>query len=119
MHISISKKVPTTNSIGFVFAVNKDSWNALPDDLKLILDTAAPSAAVQIAALYSGVVENSKKEAEQKYGVKFHTLSTEDQLKATALAIPIWDQVAKKSPDCAEGVEAIKETLRFLGRMPE
>lgn len=111
--------LPTTNSIGFVFAVNKDSWNALPDDLKLILDTAAPSAAVEIAALYSGVVENSKKEAEQKYGVKFHTLSTEDQLKATALAIPIWDQVAQKSPDCAKGVEAIKETLRFLGRMPE
>jgi len=110
--------LPTTNSIGFVVAVNKDSWSALPDDLKIILDVAAPLVAAHFAHLYSAVVENSKAVAEKDYGVQFHMLSKEDQLKATAISIPIWDKIAGKSPECAKGVEAIKSTLRYLGRMP-
>lgn len=111
--------LPTCNSIGFVVAVNKDSWNKLPDDLKHVLETSAPGVAVKVAALYSAVVENSKAEAEKKYGVQFHRLSEADQLRATKLALPIWDSVAKKSPRSEEGVEIIKDTLRYLGRMPD
>jgi len=111
--------LPTTNSIGFVVAVNQDSWNALPDDLKNVLEICGPQAAVEIAANYSGTVENSMAIARDKFGVQFHTLSLEDQQKAIKLALPIWDEIGAKSPESKEAVDAIKNTLRYLGRIQE
>lgn len=111
--------LPTTNSIGFVVGVNKNAWDALPKDLKTMLQASAPMVAVGIASLYSGMVEHSINEAEKKYGVKFITLSEKDQAKAVKLSLPIWDKVGKGTPESAKAVESIKETLVFLGRMPE
>lgn len=108
--------LPTTNSIGFVVAVNKKSWDALPADLKHVLETCAPQAAVEISALYSGSVENSMAVSRQKYKVKFNTLSPEDQQKAMKLSMPIWENLASKSPDSKKAVEAVKATLKYLGR---
>lgn len=111
--------LPTCNSIGFIVAVNQKSWNALPKDIKRILETSAPYQAVGIAALYSGVVENSKAIAEKKYGVHFNTLSPQDQQKAIRLAQPIWDKAGEATPECRQAVKDVKETLRYLGRMPD
>lgn len=110
--------LPTTNSIGFVVGVNKKAWDALPDDIKKVLDSSAPKVAVEIAALYSGLVENSMSTAEKEYGVKFNVLSEADQQKARKLAQPIWDAAAKESPECKKAVGIIRETLNYLGRMP-
>jgi len=108
--------LPTMNSIGFVVAVNKKSWDALPADLKHVLETCAPQAAVEIAALYSGTVENSMAVSREKYKVKFNTLSAEDQKHAVKVSLPIWEGLAAKSPDSKKGVEAVKATLKYLGR---
>jgi TRAP-type C4-dicarboxylate transport system substrate-binding protein len=111
--------LPTTNSIGFVVGINKKSWDALPEDIKNLLDTSAPQVAVGIAALYSGVVENSMKASVKDYGVKFQMLSVEDQMKATKISQPIWDEAAAKSTESKQAVEAIRQTLIYLGRMPD
>lgn len=111
--------LPTTNSIGFIVAVNQQSWDALPADLKHILDMSAPQAAVEISAIYSGTVERSMVVAREKYGVKFHTLSPEEQQKAIKISMPIWDRQATKSPESKKAVESIKETLKYLGRYPK
>lgn len=108
--------LPTMNSIGFVVAVNKKSWDALPADLKHVLETCAPQAAVQISALYSATVEHSIATSREKYKVKFNTLSAEDQKYAVKVSIPIWENLAAKSPDSKKGVEAVKATLKYLGR---
>ena len=109
--------LPTTNSINCIWAVNMNSWNALPKDIRDLLDNAAPRVAVQIAATYSGYVENSKAEAIKKYKVQFHTLSDADQAKAIKMAIPLWDAAAAKSPECKQAVDIIKETNRYLGKL--
>lgn len=111
--------LPTTNSIGFVVGINKKTWDALPDDIKNILDTGAPQAAVGVAALYSGVVENSMRTSVKDFGVKFNVLSVDDQMKATKISQPIWDEAAAKSPESKQAVEAIRQTLIYLGRMPD
>jgi TRAP-type C4-dicarboxylate transport system substrate-binding protein len=108
---------PTTNSINCIWAVNMDSWNALPKDIRELLDNAAPMVAVKNGALYSGYVQNAKAEAIKKYKVQFHTLSDADQAKALKVAIPLWDAAGAKSPDCKKAVDIIKETNRYLGKM--
>ena len=109
--------LPTTNSINCIWAVNMDSWKALPKDIRELLDNAAPMVAVKNAALYSGYVQNANAEAIKKYKVQFHTLSDDDQAKALKVAIPLWDAAAAKSPECKQAVDIIKETNRYLGKM--
>lgn len=111
--------LPTTNSIGFVVAVNMKAWNALPPDLKVILETSAPLAAVGIASQYSGLVENSIAVSQKEYGVKFNMMSAEDQATAQKLSQPIWDKVAQGTPESAQAVDAIRKTLVYLGRMKD
>jgi TRAP-type C4-dicarboxylate transport system substrate-binding protein len=109
--------LPTTNSIGFVVGVNQKSWDALPADLKDLLDKTAPQAAVQIAVMYSGLVDNSVTKIIKDYGVKFVTLSEADQQKAVQLSLPIWESLATKSPESKQAVDSVKATLQYLGRM--
>jgi TRAP-type C4-dicarboxylate transport system substrate-binding protein len=110
--------LPSTNSIGAVVGINVKAWNALPADLQELLDRTAPQASLYFSTIYSGIVENSHAESIQKYKVQFHTLSQADQNKAIALSMPIWDNVATKSPGCKQAVDSVKETLRYLGRIP-
>ena len=109
--------LPTTSSINCIWAVNMNSWNALPGDIRDLLDNAAPRVAVQIAALYSGHVENSRAESIQKYKVQFHMMSDADQARALQISLPLWDSAATKSPECKQAVDIIKETNRYLGRL--
>lgn len=109
--------LPTTSNINCIWAANMNSWNKLPEDIKKILTLSAPKIAVYYANYYSALVENSMHIAEKKYGVKFHTLSKEDQKKAIKMALPLWEKVAKMSPDAKKAVEIVKKTNRFLGRM--
>lgn len=108
---------PTTNSINCIWAVNMDSWKALPKDIQELLDNAAPMVAVKNGALYSGYVQNAKAEAIKKYKVQFHTLSDAEQAKALEVAVPLWDAAAAKSPECKKAVDIIKETNKYLGKM--
>ena len=109
--------LPTTNSINCIWAVNMDSFKALPKDIQELLENAAPRVAVQIAATYSAYVEHSRAESIEKYGVEFHMMSDADQQKALQVAIPLWDEAGSKSPECKQAVDIIKETNRFLGKM--
>jgi TRAP-type C4-dicarboxylate transport system substrate-binding protein len=109
--------LPTTNSINCIWAVNMDSWNALPKDIRDLLDNAAPRVAVQIAAEYSGHVENSRVESVEKYKVQFHMMSDADQAKALEISIPLWNAAAEKSPESKQAVDIIKETNKYLGKM--
>jgi len=108
---------PTTNSINCIWAVNLDSWKALPQDIRELLANAAPMVAVKNGALYSGYVQKAKAEAIKKYKVQFHTLSDADQAKALKVAIPLWDAAASKGPECKQAVDIIKETNRHLGKL--
>ena len=109
--------LPTTNSINCIWAVNMDSWKALPEDIRELLINAAPMVAVKNAALYSGYVANSEAEAIKKYKVEFNTLSDADKAGALKVAIPLWDAAAAKSPESKQAVDIIKETNRYLGTM--
>jgi len=109
--------LPTTSSINCIWAVNMDSWNALPKDIRDMLDNTAPKVAVQIAALYSGLVEHSRAEAINKYKVKFHTLSDADQAKALQVAMRLWNAAGAKSPESKQAIDIVKETNRYLGKL--
>ena len=109
--------LPSMNSVGFGVAVNKKSWDALPEDLKALLSNAAPQEANFVGLQHSAAADNSMVDAAKQYGVQFHYLSEEDQKAALKAALPIWETAAEKSPDCKAGVEIVKQTMKYFGRL--
>jgi TRAP-type C4-dicarboxylate transport system substrate-binding protein len=88
--------------------INKDAWNKLPDDLKAILKEAMVNFGKANKEVYEKevkyVVDNSK-----QLGYEVITLPDADVAKIRQVAIEkIWPAYAKKCPDCAKAIDAIK-----------
>jgi TRAP-type C4-dicarboxylate transport system substrate-binding protein len=96
---------------------NLKSWNALPDDIKFIFDKA-----LKYQTLYSGAFtfnETAKKmhEGRTKYGIQFVRWSPEDTAKALETAMPIYDDLAKISPDARKMIDIIRQQMKEVGKM--
>jgi TRAP-type mannitol/chloroaromatic compound transport system substrate-binding protein len=98
------------------FTVNKRAWNKLPDDLKEIVRIAQREWCQDF--IQRGFIEDleavEKMKAAGCVQVKW---SDEELTKVRKLAEQVWDEWAKKSPRCKEGVELQKKWLRRLGNL--
>ena len=52
---------------------------------------------------------------QKEKGVKVLVLPPEEQKKITEVAVKIWEEEAKRSPENAKAVEMLKEFLKSLG----
>jgi TRAP-type mannitol/chloroaromatic compound transport system substrate-binding protein len=96
------------------FAVNKDEWNKLPDDIKAILHTAAREWAWDSMERIN--IDDIRAIAEMKEkGVTALAWSEEDLARVRAVAREIWDEYAKKSPMTKKVIDSQKVWLRKLG----
>jgi len=94
--------------------LNMDEWNALPDDLKGIFQDAA--IAHFTISYWEYWLEQSS--AAKEAGVfEYLNLAPEDVKKLTEAALVMWDEVAAKSPRCAELIELLKKMNRGVGRL--
>ncbi len=95
------------------FTVNKTAWNALPDDVKAIVEkTWADFSQYQVKT----IAENDVVVAEevQKKGVELIAWSDEDRGRARGMAHEVWSDWAKKSPLAKQAVESQQAYLREL-----
>lgn len=89
--------------------INKDAWNSLPEDLKKILKEAMVNFGKANLEVYSKELNIIVDKAEE-LGYKIITLPETEVAKIRQVAIEkIWPKYAKKSPDNARVIEALKE----------
>jgi len=93
--------------------VNMDDWNALPDDLKAILETTAKSSLFDATHYWTyGNAEATSIMAED-FGVVVTQLPDEDVLELTEAAFEVWDDIGAKDPIyAAPAVQLLKEFLK-------
>lgn len=103
--------IPVTTTL-----LNMDSFNALPDDLKLMVREASRYAFADSAYAYYQFDERAWVFA-QELGVKKYQMTHEEILNMVKISQPIWDDVAAKSPRNAQIVELLREMLRDYGRL--
>lgn len=96
--------------------VSMKSYNALPDDIKKIIENGSRYVMMYSAYDYFQFDEESWVYA-QKMGVKKYQLTDAEILRAVQLSQPVWDEVATKTPESAKIVAAIKELSRKYGRL--
>jgi len=81
----------------FQLVIKPKSWNALPPDLKAIVEKGAMAATFQGYADYWQETIKANKKIEE-YGTITHKLSKADQQRARALTMEIIDEKSKKDP---------------------
>ena len=95
-------------------AINREKWDALPDDLKRIVEVAMQKLAFQTALRYE--VKNHEAAGQlRKDGVKLHFWSPTDRREFRAAAIAAWQNWAEKSTDTRFLVNSHVAFLRRLG----
>ena len=109
---------PPVNPINHLTVlVNEKAWKSLPDDLKVILEQAMVRAGLDMTAHQNWTGERWGLSQMEKAGVTINELKGADLQKAEEVAFQIWDEEAKKSPECAELVRMTKDYLRTMGRI--
>jgi TRAP-type C4-dicarboxylate transport system substrate-binding protein len=95
--------------------VNMDAWNALPDDLKVILDWAVVEAMTDYSSYM--YYEDALTVADWKAtkGVEFITLPVEDQNTMREAGLSLWDEAAAADARSAEAVAMILDFMKVQG----
>ncbi len=97
-----------------VIIINKDSFNALPKDLQVVLDLALKERVWHRSHEYIMGEMNALETMKKKYGVKVITLPPEDQKKMMQVAMKQWDIVAAKDELAGKAVNKLKDFLRKM-----
>lgn len=98
--------------------INMKSYEALPDDLKVLFDRDSRYVFYRASENWerqcAWVLANASKE----YGLQIYDWSPEDQSKVIKQAVEtIWPKVADKSPRLAKMVDAIKKEMQDYGKL--
>ncbi|MEZ4524828.1 MAG: TRAP transporter substrate-binding protein [Desulfobacterales bacterium] len=107
----ICKYVTLTDTVIYPFAVvmNMDKWNALPDDVKKVMDELAPEQALWTGEYMDTHVLESMTWSKQNHNVEIISLSKEEKAAWDAVLQPMtekWIQDAKAQGFPAEAIVA-------------
>ena len=97
------------------FVVNKKAWDALPPDIQAILKTAVRDWCIDFSQRLR-ISDSEAVTAMKAAGAEPIQWSEENLAKARAIVSEVWDEWAKKSPECAEAIKLQRDFIKKLGR---
>lgn len=95
-------------------AIRKDAWDALPDDLKRIVEVAMQKLSFQTALTFE-VANNEAAAKLRGQGVTLHEWSAEDRATFRDAAQTAWKGWAQKSPEAKALVDSHTTFMKTLG----
>ena len=109
---------PNLNAIGCNALINLDSLNALPDDIRETIERDWYQVEELYMHDYTLQRMYSFAKIEQEYDFELVKWSPEDIKRVhKEVCLPLWDEVAAKSPRCKKLVDIVKEQNRALGKI--
>lgn len=88
--------------------VNMDAWEALPDDIKRVVDESYEVYAQLVYTVYCEEW-NSVVELSDALGYEVITFSDADVEVYEQLSMEVWDDYAAKGPELAKGIQIMKD----------
>jgi len=97
------------------FAINQQAWDALPDDLKAIVEEAAVASSLDY--IMRGMNDDAAAmQKMQEAGVEITTIPAVEWASMEADARVLWRAYAEEDEMAARGVEMLDKFLSDLGR---
>jgi len=106
---------PFANSGANSVFVNPSKWEALPDNLKMIVQLTFDKWKDWNLRYYCPRFNAVTVPQLEKLGVKFTTLSEADQDKVWDAAMKIWDEKAAADADSAKAIKIVKDHMKETG----
>ncbi len=98
--------------------INYDAWKALPDDVRMIVETATPHLIGGFCLKKSlEATDIFWNKAKKEYGFEVIEWPEEDKAKVRKAAMADWEKAAKMSPINAKIVELYKQQQREIGKL--
>jgi TRAP-type C4-dicarboxylate transport system substrate-binding protein len=115
----LCKFVTMTDAVVYPFAVvmNMDKWNALPDDVKKILDELAPQQAAWTGAYMDDHVRKAMEWAKRNEKVKVIRLKKDQKAEWDKLLVPLTEQWVKDAKGKGLPALAIVNDIKDFTRM--
>jgi TRAP-type mannitol/chloroaromatic compound transport system substrate-binding protein len=110
-HIKPGLNIASTD----VWLINQKALDALPPDVKEVLLWSLEEQFWFRTNEYEYLEAITLAKVQKEKGVKVLVLPPEEQKKVTEVAVKIWEEEAKRSPENAKAVEMLKEFLKSLG----
>lgn len=108
---------PNFNTIVCNCYINMDSLKALPDDIRTLVENATLFVLTTTSLAGNVGEEKSYRRAVEKYGLKLVTFEGKNREIAMSAGFALWDQMAEKSPRCAELVSIVKKQMKDYGKI--
>lgn len=108
--------LPTAAQIALSLLINKDSLAKLPEDLRTLVEVGTRYILDDTSMRYVTQCKASLAKAVNEGSVTISYLPEEEMAKMRKLVIPLWDEVAAKTPRMKKGVDILKKQMRDLGR---
>lgn len=110
----ICKYVTMTDTVIYPFAVvmNMDKWNAMPEDVKKVMDELGPEQALWTGEYMDNHVTESMTWSKQNHNVEIISLSKEEKAAWDALLQPMTDKWIQDAKAQGFPAEAIVEDIK-------
>jgi len=99
-----------------IWLVNKEAFGKIPEDIQKILVSTLEENFFLRTNQYIYQEDTTLAKAQKEQGVELIILPPKEVAKMQEAAKKIWDDVAKKDPQCAKAVEMLKDFNKSLGR---
>ncbi|MBN1382791.1 MAG: TRAP transporter substrate-binding protein DctP [Deltaproteobacteria bacterium] len=99
------------------WVINKKEFAKLPKDLQEILVSTLEEEFWLRTNQYIYQENLALSKIQREQGVELVVLPPAEFAKMQAVALKLWDEVAGRSPECAKGVEMLKDFNRKMGRI--
>jgi len=109
---------PKTTIIVNGHLFNLSSWKALPEDIRQTLDYTIPRIFLEFSMRFNSNDRKVAHKAQREYGVELVRLPQADIAKIREIAVGIWDELAKISPEAAQMIDIVKQQQKDFGNVP-
>lgn len=99
-----------------IWLINQKALDQLPQDIQDIVKATLDEHFWLRTNQYQYLEEITLAKVQKEKGVQLITLGDEDVKKMKEAALATWDEVAKRSPECAKAVQMLKDFQASLGR---
>jgi len=108
-----------SSQIAISLLINKKSLEKLPPDLRGLVEHGSRLILQDTSSQYITKCKRSLQDSINMGSVEICTLPEEELAKMRKLVVPIWDELAAKSPRMKKGVDIMKKFVKYHGRPME